>query len=239
AEIFPLLTGGSKRLETELPFLEALFDKHLVQRVFDSCAGTGLTANALAQRGYSVVANEFDSAFRTRMVSAYPELPVTDFDWRDIPSDMFCWYHAVLNLGNSITYMFTQEDRERALSNFAGLLQKGGVLVLDRRNYERMYRLRDSILKNPLRNFPYKRKVNYCGTEVSGYPVVIEPDLVVMEYLHHATGKRHRLELFPLTDRDVRSCIQNSGLQLESICGDYEDSAAEDSDFFQYIAVKP
>lgn len=93
----------------------------------------------------------------------------------------------MLCLGNSLTYLFNQKDQTKTLRNFLLILREGGILIIDKRNYQYILDKRDEILKG---KFRYSGKFVYCGDKVHGKPIEISKDKVRMEYTDERTGKK-------------------------------------------------
>jgi SAM-dependent methyltransferase len=141
------------RLSHELPFFVHLFQEHAVRRVLDAACGTGQHAIALAHQGYQVVGTDLSAAMVLRAkanaaseavdsevlrfeVAAFGELATLGQD-----------FDAVLCLGNSLPHLLTDGALAEALADFATVLRPGGLLVIQNRNFDRVWRDRERFME--------------------------------------------------------------------------------------------
>ena len=140
------------RLAHELPFFEHLFDEHLaaeMPRILDTACGTGQHAIALARRGYEVLGTDLSTAMIERaranaiaagvaarfVVAAFGHL-----------ADLGETFDILLCLGNSLPHLLSPERLDEALADFAAVLQPGGLLLLQDRNFDRVWRQRERFM---------------------------------------------------------------------------------------------
>jgi SAM-dependent methyltransferase len=129
------------RLAHELPFFDRLFRQHRVRRVLDAACGTGHHAIALAQRGYEVAGADLS---RTMVERAGENAAVANVSvafhlagFGQLAS-LGEAYEAVICLGNSLPHLLSDPALESALRDFAAVLQPGGLLVIQNRNFDRV-----------------------------------------------------------------------------------------------------
>jgi SAM-dependent methyltransferase len=137
------------RLSHELPFFVSLFEEYGVRRVLDAACGTGHHAIALAQEGYQVVgadlsapmiekagenaaAHGVDVEFTVAGLGEYAALGRT--------------FDAAICLGNSLPHLLDEAAVEGALADFAAVLRPGGLLVIQNRNFDRVWRERERFM---------------------------------------------------------------------------------------------
>lgn len=130
------------RLAHELPFFDRLFQERGARRVLDAACGTGHHAIALAKGGYQVVGADLSAAMVERarqnaesaavdarfFVAGFGQLAKLDET-----------FDAVLCLGNSLPHLLSEEAVSAALADFAAALQPGGLLVIQNRNFDRVW----------------------------------------------------------------------------------------------------
>ncbi len=232
-----------KRLAGEQGFFAEQLHSHQAQTIFDACAGSGFDSIQLSKAGFSVISNEIDLNFRAKAEENARlhnlSLQFTPgYDWRTIPKELSERFDAVVCLGNSLTYLLDHKDQQCALENFCHLLHGDGPLIIDHRNYDYMLREKEHILQNPLQNFRYSRRFYYCGDEVVGYPVVITPSEVVMEYHELFTGKKEHLTLYPFRLEEMIALLHQAGFSRVQTYGDFQENYnLETADFFQHLAL--
>jgi glycine/sarcosine N-methyltransferase len=134
------------RLEAELPFIEAQL-KAVAEagagplRVLDSACGTGMHAIALAQRGYSAAGADVSAPMieRARANARASAAPVR-FETAGFGelAEVFGAgaFDSLLCLGNSLPHLLTDADLAAALDDFAACLRRGGLLLIQNRNFD-------------------------------------------------------------------------------------------------------
>jgi glycine/sarcosine N-methyltransferase len=131
------------RLAYELPFFERLFGEHGTRRVLDVACGTGHHAIALAQRGFETVGTDLsaemiDLARRNAARHGVPtEFAVAGFG--ELSQTVGTGFDAALCLGNSLPHLLTGKAVAAALTDMAALLREGGLLVVQNRNYDKVW----------------------------------------------------------------------------------------------------
>jgi glycine/sarcosine N-methyltransferase len=130
------------RLSHELPFLTALFEAHRVQRVLDAACGTGQHAIALAQRGYQVVGADLSAAMVARAkanaATQGVEVAFVEAGLGEL-AGLGMTFEAAICLGNSLPHLLSESAVARALADLSGVLRPGGLLVIQNRNFDRVW----------------------------------------------------------------------------------------------------
>ncbi len=143
------------RLANELPFLEGLFEAGDARRILDAACGSGQHAIAVARRGYTVVGADLSAAMVSRarenataagveagfLVAGLGELAAMVRPHG--PENLF---DAVLCLGNSLPHVLSAEAVAAALDDFAAVLRPGGILVIQNRNFDRVWTTRERFM---------------------------------------------------------------------------------------------
>ena len=131
------------RLAYELPFFERLFSERSIHRVLDAACGTGHHAIVLAQRGYQVAGADLSAemialAWRNA-AKAKVSLEFTVARFGELAQSVGRDFDAVLCLGNSLPHLLTAEAVADALADMAAALRQGGWLVIQNRNYDKVW----------------------------------------------------------------------------------------------------
>jgi glycine/sarcosine N-methyltransferase len=189
-----------KRMVKLGPFFEYVLEKDKEGGILDAAAGIGSDALWLSQRGYNVTVNEIEPVYRELIERRFGEagraLRLFGADWRKLYETMGRWFSAVLVLGNSLCLLKSPDQQLRAVREFHDVLLPGGHLVIDERNYEHFTagNVAGQIAANPIRNFPFKGEILYCGDEVKGCPKRIEAEDVVFRYYRNDENFQRRME---------------------------------------------
>ena len=140
-------------------------------------------------------------------------------------------------MGNSFSLLRERELCRRAAREMAAILADGGVLIVDERNFRYILRERRSILAG---EFCYKRRVIYCGQQVTGIPVNIDKHSVTFEYRECPEGaKMGTLLMRPFAEGEVAQLFLEAGLELVATHSDLENGIRDDADFYTYVFRKP
>ena len=137
------------RLEHELPFFDRLFEEWGVRRVLDAACGTGHHAIALAQQGYQVVGTDLSVVMIERArenaaaTGADVMFRVAGFGAHAALGETF---DAAICLGNSLPHLLSAPAVAGALSDFADVLRPGGLLVIQNRNFDRVWAERERFM---------------------------------------------------------------------------------------------
>ena len=137
-------------------------------------------------------------------------------------------FDAIVCLGNAFTHLFNDDERRQAMNEIYGLLNPGGLAIIDHRNY-------DSILDN---GFSSKHESYYLGDTVDIRPETVSEDGVRFRYAY-ADGSVHHLTLCPIRQEYVTSLLTETGFQQVERYGDFE-SAYDlyDPDFIVQVATR-
>jgi glycine/sarcosine N-methyltransferase len=137
------------RLAHELPFLERLFQLHGARHVLDAACGTGQHAIALAQRGYQVTGADLSEAMVEQAgrnaAAAGVDVPFVVAGFGQLAA-LGRIYDAVLCLGNSLPHLLTASAVADTLADFASALRPGGLLVIQNRNFDRVWATRERFI---------------------------------------------------------------------------------------------
>ena len=226
------LIDWEARASSEGDFFIRILQERGVRRVLDVATGTGFHSIRLLRAGFDVtsadgspemLAQAFDNAKRAGFI-----MRTVHADWRWLSRDIHNKFDAVICLGNSLTHLFSEQDRRKALAEFYTALTHDGVLVLDQRNY-------DGILDN---GFTSKHVYYYCGDNVSAKPEYVDEGLARFEY-QFPDGSQYHLNMYPLRKEYTRRLMHEVGFQQIKTYGDFQEThKVEDPDFFVHVAEK-
>ncbi len=226
------LIDWEARASSEGDFFIRILQERGVRRVLDVATGTGFHSIRLLRAGFDVtsadgspemLAQAFENANRAGFI-----MRTVHADWRWLSRDIHTKFDAVICLGNSLTHLFSEQDRRKALAEFYTALTHDGVLILDQRNY-------DGILDN---GFTSKHVYYYCGDNVSAKPEYVDEGLARFEY-QFPDGSKYHLNMYPLRKEYTRRLMHEVGFQQIKTYADFQEThKVEDPDFFVHVAEK-
>ncbi|MEX0929692.1 MAG: methyltransferase domain-containing protein [Balneolales bacterium] len=226
------LINWEAREQTEGDFFIRELEKRNSKKVLDVATGTGFHSIRLLKAGFDVVsadgspemlakafANGRDYGYILRTIQA---------DWRWLNQDINGRFDSVICLANSLTHLFSEHDRRKALAEFYSALRHDGVLIIDHRNY-------DSILDN---GFSSKHSYYYCGKDVKAEPEHIDPGLARFRYEFPDKSVYH-LNMFPLRKDYMIRLLKEVGFQTVKTYADFQETyMVDDPDFYIHVAEK-
>jgi len=101
--------------------------------VLDAACGTGVSAAALARRGYRVWAADGSDAMvemaAARFRSEHLEIPLVRCMWADLPAAVDERFDVVLCIGNSLVHAVGRDAMIQALTGFRQVVRPAGHVV--------------------------------------------------------------------------------------------------------------
>jgi len=101
--------------------------------VLDTACGTGISAAALARRGYHVWAADGSDAMvemaAARFRREHLEIPLVRCMWADLPAAVDERFDVVLCIGNSLVHAVGRDAMIQALTGFRQVVRPGGHVV--------------------------------------------------------------------------------------------------------------
>jgi glycine/sarcosine N-methyltransferase len=138
-----------ERLAHEMPFFQQLLAGRRVRRVLDAACGTGHHAIALARLGYQVLGADLSSGMieraRENAAAAGVDVVFAVAGLGELAS-LGETFGAALCLGNSLPHLLTAEAVVSALADLASVLEPGGLLVVQNRNFDRVWAARQRFM---------------------------------------------------------------------------------------------
>ena len=216
------------RLTHELPFLERWFASHGVRRVLDAACGTGQHALALARRGYEAAGADISPRMieRARATARAAKLatPFAVAGFGELRQAFSEPFDALICLGNSLPHALSREAVQAALADFAATLRPSGLLVIQNRNYDRIWRTRERFM--PLqahregdREWLFFRFMDFHEATLTFNVVTLQRTGQEWAYRVGAT------ELRPLFQRELAEWLPPAGFKDVRFYGSYEGTA--------------
>lgn len=216
AQAWDQLVDWQGRDASEGLFFIDLLRRFGVARLIDMSTGTGYHSIKFLRAGFSVVSVD-GSAEMLSVAQQNAELQrvvltAVHADWRDLTPNVAIppGVDAIVCLGNSFTHLFSDEERRLVISNWAKLLRRGGVLIMDYRNY-------DALISGAHMS---ASKLYYCSDKVDIRPGFDSAGAAKFEYVFD-DGRTFNLKMYPLTKSYVRELFGGAGFTLEQEFGDF------------------
>lgn len=226
------LVGWDKRSAADKSFLLSLMRKYGCNRVLDVALGTGFHAINLVSEGLQVKALDISQSMidvATRNAAKQGvQLEMVRTDWVDMHTTIREKFDCIICLGNSLACEMDARKRQVAVQNWSNALNEGGVVIVDRRNYETL-----------LAGERYSRSNGqYFGETVTIEFTKIAGEETVFSYTF-ADGRTFTLRMFPILDQEMRTISLNAGLEVVEIYGDRKPShQGNDVSFYTYVFRK-
>ena len=206
--------------------------------ILDAAVGVGHDAIYLAKHSScSVYGNDIeDEAIhraRENAREAKVSLNISQINWLGLCAHK--GYHAILCVGNSLTYLFDRQARVDALANFAGELASDGTLIIDERNYQYMF---DHAREIKEVKFEYPGVYALSKNDVHLTPVSIRQGEVRMRAKSSKTGNTLDLKFYPFKRNEMLGLLRETGFRRIEQFSDYVPGFNPNADFYQYVCTK-
>jgi SAM-dependent methyltransferase len=203
---FDIYQDKEAEAATEGPGLAALLDLPRGSRVLDLPCGWGRLNPALAERGYQVTGGDLSLMNLQRLRREFPGTAVR-LDLRHLPFQAAC-ADGVLCAYTSWGYFATDQENQRQLEEFARVLKRGGVLLLDLAGREFYWRALSLVT-----NHWYDVEGKYRER------VRESPDGRRMITDRISGGHRFRHDIWIPTDAETRQALEHAGFEVEEAFG--------------------
>jgi glycine/sarcosine N-methyltransferase len=212
------------RLAHELPFLEQQLERHGARRILDAACGTGQHALALTRRGYQVDGADLSPRMveRARGNAAASSVPAgfAVGGLGELAQVFPGPYDALICLGNSLPHLLEPREVRAALADFFRVLRPEGLLIIQNRNYDRVWQRRERFM--PLethrqgdREWLFFRFMDY-------HEATLTFNMVTMERTGEAWTYRIGVtELRPIFQRELAAWLPEAGFGQVRFYGGY------------------
>ncbi len=198
-EAYDLMFPWPGRLREEGEFWADLFSRHRVRSVLDCACGTGMHLIRFAELGLAAYGSDLSPGMvETAMANAMRagvlvNVRVTSFTELTSRFDVDERFDAVICVGNSLTLAPSDADVALAVREMRGMLNPGGIVVLNIFNWDKLGR-------EGLRIMPASR-ASRDGQEVTFLRVFHHRGMVVDLHIVVMTGTGGGVETQVLTAR--------------------------------------
>lgn len=198
--------------------------------ILDCACGIGFDAISLAQHGYRVYASDGSAslvaAAERRAAAAGVTIPFAVCLWADLPRQYRERFDLLLCIGNSISHCTDAEAMVRALRAMRAMLNEGGMLLVDSRNWEKVRREQPrlsmderAVERNGVRCIPL-----YLWEYPPEWDTPHRLEIVfIFEEQGHITARRDVLHYRPFRHEELRDRLAAAG--FTDIRTNYRDDA--------------
>jgi len=226
------LVGWDARSRSEGTFFVDLLLAANAKRVLDAATGSGFHAVKLAEAGFDVTATDgakdMVDAARKNVEQHGLSVRCEVSDWRELKYEVGGGFDAVICLGNSLGHLFNAYDMNETIRGFREVLNPGGLLVIDQRNY-------DAVLDGTIT----AHRQSYCcvGKGTSVELEKLNDERVRIVYKLVEANLTHCIETFPWRRAAIQDALRRGGFGELRIFGDYkEDFDPATVDFVVHVA---
>lgn len=217
---------------------EAFVERHedllaslpLDAQILDCACGIGIDAIALTRRGFNVCGSDASDGLvaqaRRRARQARVEVRFEVCSWEDLPEQFGGGrFDAVLCVGNSISHSPGPQAMVRSFEAMRKVLKEGGTLVVDSRNWEKLWKDRPRVAVAP--RVVEREGVRCVPIYFWTFPALWEDPhsvdvmLLFLDEQGGITHKFHRLEYRPFRVEELVARLQEAGLvEIRSAYGE-------------------
>lgn len=247
-----------RRVKRLKPFLVHVLKSKRESKILDAAVGIGCETVMLRNDRWKVRGNEFEESFRNvaRKYAANHGIAKLDLDKSDWTQLSRLYgeeaFGAVLVLGNSICLLPTLGAVKRSLEEFHRVLEPGGLLVIDERNFSRIIEKEAELAASPAAGHS-KHRVMYCGTTVRGCPIDIDTTEKRVIWACYENGTEGadssslqkktigEFELYAFDEGELARTLEDCGFTEVTPYSDLDTTPGrkEDAVFITYVATKP
>ena len=146
---YDAMTNFEQRFAQERPFFQALIDRYHFRSALDAGSGSGFHSVLLSQLGVDVLGVDVSSEM-LRLAEEHARahnlhLRTLQGSFENLGDLIKERFAAVFAMGNSLAHLLSAAALEKALQNFATLLDPHGMLIIQILNYERIVARREHV----------------------------------------------------------------------------------------------
>jgi len=240
SEEYDRFVNWDQRLAREMPFLESALAGRGARRVLDAACGTGHHAITLATKGYHAVGSDI-SAGMIRRARENAEHAGAAVEFHQAPLGSLRQtieepFDAVLCLGNSLPSLLSEDALRAALVDMAELLVRGGLLIFQNLNYDRIWPRRERFLplvthRQEDEEWLFWRLLDFHERTLTFNMIFFHKQNEEWEYRVAST------ELRPIFQHELEKQLLRAGFSAVELYGDYAGRPYEHSTSGDLIVV--
>ena len=229
--LYEVLYAGYNKAELGQAFLDEhaeLFSRNKFGKFHDASCGNGVQAVTLRARGYEISASDISEEM-LNLTRAYAQEKQVDLHtfrsgWRELHQHMEDKVDVMLCVGNSISHTRDYTERVATLQQFYAILNEGGTLLLDTRNWDLMTEI--TLKYSVLKQREYKEK-KYVPIYIWD-PLQFEKEsllrLVFIEFSGEGQSEyERRITFTPFSHNSLLEACRDTGFKVEKDTFNMED----------------
>ena len=263
-----------KRWNIIQPFLYHFLDQYRKKGeiIIDIAAGIGIEYFFMMDDGFLMHANEIQDELREqgekyRQDRGYTtKYTASNYGWSELTENgMGGMYGGVFATGNSIRMLQSSESQQEAVDQFFAILKKGGTIIIDERNHDRLLPYAEKInnlannkndaeLFRDIYNISHLANPLYHGNNISAVPYYVDKTKAMFCYYpgHDAINNLNEAESKKIQDWQffhddvLEDILKKAGFTDIQKYADYdmgrrleEKDTVDDVSMFVYVARKP
>ena len=215
---YDAMTSFEKRFIQERPYFQVLIDRFHFRSALDAGCGSGFHSLLLAQLGVDVMGVDVSSEMlrlAEEHARAYNvQLRTLQGSFENLGDLVKERFASVFVMGNSLVHLLTSAELEKALRNFATVLDPQGLLCIQILNYERIVATRDYIQsEKQAGNKTFVRSYDYDAAGILFSILTRELDNVI------AAEKIQTIRLRPILRLDLVALLEQVGFNDINLYG--------------------
>ncbi len=165
---YDILVSWENRYNRETDFFKTVFQQFRIKSVLDCACGTGQHVIIFNEMGLDSYGSDLSPAMvkraklNARKYKAPPRFRTSSFT--DLSKNYNKRFDALVCVGNSLPHVLQKSDLKKSISEFHKMLNPGGCLIIEQRNFDHMMKKRPRFLPMSMREsegfiyaFDYKK----------------------------------------------------------------------------------
>lgn len=188
-------------------------------KIHVAACGNGIQAIALKQAGYDVTASDVskEMVLLASQNAAKHGLSLEVFvsDWKKICTSRSEQYRLLLCTGNSLCHATNREDRQSVLHKFYEMLEDGGTLIIDSRNWEKLNREKEEYSVLKMREYKGRQ---YIPIYLWQHIELEQPSLLKILFVELGKDSQkvyeRRIDFIPFTSKSLYENCKDVGFKI-------------------------
>lgn len=210
-------------------------------RILDVACGSGGYAAELSKAGYAVTAVDIDEKMvekaKEKILSGKLSADILRCDMKELEERLYPGFGCIFCIGNSIVHLDSRDEILEVLRQMHALMEKGGTLILQIINYDRILKYKIDELPpvvNEDINLEFIRKYELSE---DGKHIDFNTTLTVDENGEKIEYK-NSVKLLPLESRIMHELLEKAGFSNIEFFGDFKYSVYDENSFMLVVKAR-